>query len=144
MTGKHDQTPKWAVQQALAEIEGVHATREHLCREGHILRANDGCRYYWVNQKPSDEEREAAKAALVPDLPFRSYCPCCKQTYSMASVYQDVREYGVCSYCLPFIEGRVDGVVASRLPTLAEALTVPENDILHFEAVVMQRALKEA
>lgn len=142
---KHAQTAAWAIKQALTEVESIHATREALCRAGNVLRTTDGRRYYWVDQKPSDEAREAAKAALVSEPPFRSYCPCCKQGFTrMASVFLDVQEHGVCSYCLPFIEGRLDGVVASRLPTLEEALAVPEHDILHFEAVVLHRALKEA
>jgi len=140
----------WAIEQFTQSIENEHARREALCRAGHILRTSDGQRAFWKDTPPSDEEREAAKEALLSEPPFRAYCPCCDTTYGMASVFTDIQEHGVCGYCLPFVEGDRDGLVVKRAPTLDEALAVDANDIRQAEtwamraALLAQRAQREA
>jgi len=131
----------WAIEQFTSEIENEYARREVLCRAGHILRTSDGQRAYWKDTRPSDEEREVAKAALKPEPPFRAYCPCCETVYGMASVFTSVQEHGVCGYCLPFVEGKTDGVVVKRAPTLEEALAADPSDIRQAETWAMREAL---
>jgi len=138
----------WAMQRQLDTVELIHRERLERCRRGETLRLSDGRRMYWKggpDNLPTEAERQAARGDLAPPGPgmdFRSTCPCCGLTYSMASVYTDIQEYGVCGYCLPYVEGRADGVFTTRSPTVEEALSVGVHEMFPAEARVIRAELE--
>lgn len=134
----------WALGQQIDSIEIIQRERLEVCRNGGILRLPDGRRMYWKGGPeniPTMEQREEAKKALKPygeNPHLTSWCPCCRLTYSMASSYTFVQEHGVCGYCLAYVEGRSDGVLTTREPTVEEALAVPPDDLKRAEALVFR------
>ena len=135
----------WRFQSLLDSATMQHMDLERLVRAGVPVRDSYGCRRVWVDTLPSEEEMQKAREAHVytKERGFDSYCPCCKQSYQLASCFATLQERGVCSYCEPFLDGRIEGVIAQRNPTVEEALAAPPGDIRYWEAVVLQRTLKE-
>lgn len=148
MTDRQDLALSWAMQRQIDAVEAIHSERLERCKRGETLRLSDGRRMYWKggpDNLPTDADRQAARVALTPPGPgmdFRSTCPCCGLAYSMASVYTDIQEHGVCGYCLPYVEGRSDGVLTTRNPTVEEALGVPAAEMLPAEAWVIRAELE--
>lgn len=134
----------WRFKKMLDDAFLAQQDRMEFCRNGGIIRHHDGTRLYWINELPTEASLQNAREAhvYVKDKGFDSLCPCCKQNYRMASCFASIQEHGVCTYCLPFLRGDMDGVMASRTPTVEEALAAPANDIRYWEAVVLQRALR--
>jgi len=143
MSDSHPQNVSWAMQQQLDTLEIIHKARLEACKKGEILRLKGGLRMVWKGGPeniPTPEEREAAKRALEPvhkNHKFLAHCPCCETTYGMASVYEFVAEHGVCGYCLAYVEGRADGVLMKRDPTVEEALAVDPGYLEAAEARVL-------
>jgi len=132
----------WQFQTMLNSIDAHHQGMEKLTRKGAIFRDSNGSRLFWQDKRPTQEEMDAAKAAVLPWMESSSVrCACCDTRYAMASYYESVLETGVCPGCLPFVEGRLDGMVMKRPPTLEEALEVNTNDLRQSEVWVIRDAL---
>lgn len=136
---------KDSVAQVCQDISAVHFSREKACREGTAIRKHDGSRLFWLTKRPTAEETENNRKALRPFIECggRSYCVCCDTHFRIASVYESIEEHGVCTRCLSFAQGRAEGVMVDRAPTLEEALEAPLNDIRQGEVWVIRRALVE-
>lgn len=135
----------WRFQSLLNLATNTYMDKERLVRQGIPVRNHDGTRSYWVDKLPSEEEMRKAREAhvYVKEKGFDNYCPCCRRHSTLASCFASLQERGVCRYCGPFLDGRTEGIVSERLPTVEEALEAPEGDIRYMEAVVLQRAMKE-
>lgn len=143
MTDKHMETIAWAMGRELSHLEAIHKARLEACQRGEILRLKGGQRMVWKGGPeniPTPEEREAARKALKPvheNPKFLAHCPCCETTYGMASVYEFISEFGVCGYCLSYVEGVSKGVLMKRDPTVEEALAVDPHCLEAAEARVL-------
>lgn len=137
----------WRFKAMLQKADAAWDDKTKRLKAGEIHRSDSGMRSFWRDTLPSEEERRAAKDALVLDeegrpVGFDSYCPCCNRHYGFPSAWVSVQEHGLCGTCRLFEEGKFDGVEAFRLPTLEEAMSV--SGVRSMEGYVLQQALKKA
>lgn len=130
----------WRFKSLLRGADASWESKSARLKAGEVLRSDSGQRSFWRTTLPSGEERQAAKDGLDLEEGFNSYCPCCNRHYGFPSAFLSIQEHGLCGTCRLFEEGKFDGVEAFRLPTLEEALSVP--DVRHFEGYVLQQALR--
>src|SRR5690349_10454679 len=97
-------------------------------------RLKNGMRESWkggLNNLPTEEHKIASKASL--DLNqrgrFLGTCFSCETSYDIPSEFVCIQEHGLCFQCKHFAEGKSDGVIVRRMPTLDEALAADPNDI---------------
>ena len=138
---KSQKAMSWQFANLLNEASASFNDRLDYCRRGGISRTQSGMRGIWRTAPPTAAEREAAKQAL---LPFKeseaASCPCCGRHYLIPSEYMSVRDHGVCCMCQHFLNGKLDGVIYERPPTLDEVLALG-NDLRWAEVQVLRTEL---
>lgn len=129
----------WRFKSLLRGVDAAWEDKADQLKAGVVLRSTSGMRSFWRDSLPSEEERQAAKDALILEG-FKSYCPCCNRHYGFPSAFVSIQEHGLCGTCRLFEEGKFDGIEAFRLPTVEEALSV--SDVRPMEGYVLQVALR--
>lgn len=112
------------------------------------LRTPSGTRRYWKGGTVNLPTVEQLAAALASARDCREYgfvatCACCETKYDIPEMWEYIKKFGVCANCLAFVQGRADGVVVERPPTLEEALAAPAEKVAFSEILVMRNALRD-
>lgn len=128
---------------------GTYAIWEEATQAGEIIRQPNGMRLYWISgaeNRPTSEQRRAVSTGVQPlQDGFQAACACCKITYAIPTEWQHIRDFGVCQTCRPYADGEVPGVLAQRLPTIEEVMSLPVTEPLApNEVYVLREALREA
>lgn len=104
------------------------------------LRTDSGHRQFWQTTLPTEEAKKKAMKDANNAM-FQADCPCCGTCYCIPSEQISVRAHGVCTACKQFLDGKREGVIAIRMPTLEEALAAHPKSILTAEAEVIRAEL---
>ena len=129
----------WRFQKALDGAVRTFGQREAASRTPEGLRTQSGMRGFWRDTLPTDQERSVAKAT-VKLVGFEADCPCCTTGFAIPSEFVSVKEHGLCTACQQFAEGLRKGVIAYRMPTLAESVAAP--DIRPMDSLVLKQAVR--
>ena len=125
-TGKTYEDMDWSYGDMLSSCTTSVEVKMARAKAGEIARTKDGERTYWRGEKPTLDELEANKQRhQTLSINFEGDCICCNRTFAIPSEALSCRHHGVCTGCKLFLDGKWEGVLRYRMPTLEEAMTGP-------------------